>query len=279
MLSGLVATPTAAQEAPSDHRRGFFWANAWANHHTARPGGDGTFAMSGKRRMERMVRLIKRRDADVGVIVEMERVQVRAFLRAGGGRYAMVTGGTPGRGILDGVFYDTAAYRLVDSYRFRSWTKHGRRARVPVVFLDDRRTGQRIAVMAVHHAAFGSGAHWRERALRREIREVRRIRRAHGRAVTTFVGGDFNSTENAYCRMRKAGMRSPVPRARRCHDTPVGIDQLFGDRQARFSGYRRIVRRDITDHPAVYLARFRLAAPPVSAPGRSISEDAAAAPR
>lgn len=263
--------PGAAQDAPDDVRRGFFWANAWANHHTARAGGDGRFAMAGARRMERMVRLIHRRDADVGVLVEMERPQVRAFRRASAGRYAMVTGGTPGRGIYDGVFYDAGAYRLVDSYHFRSWTKHGRRARVPVVFLDDRRTGQRIAVMAVHHAAFGSGSRWRERALDREIAEIRRLRRTHGPGVTVFIAGDFNSTERAYCRMRKAGLRSPVRPAKRCENTPVGIDQLFGDRAARFSGYRRIVRPDITDHPAVYVARFRLAAPAVSAPGRGLS--------
>lgn len=270
LVAGLLVGGGASPAQAQDVTRGFFWANAWANHHTARPGGDGRHAMAGARRMARMVRLIDRRNADVGVIVEMELPQVRAFARAGGGRYAMVTGGT--RRIRDGVFYDTSAYRLVSSYHFLSWTKHGRRAKVPVVFLEDLANGRRLAVMGVHHAAFGAGARWREKALDREIAEIKRLKAAHGSGLSVFIAGDFNSIDRAYCRMRKAGMRSPVPPAKRCHHTPVSIDQLFGDRTVTFRHYRRIVQHTnlLTDHAAVYFARFTVP---------SISEGTAAARR
>ena len=261
LLTALVlplAGPDRAQAADpagggDQQQRTVFWANAWAARHTV----SGRPALTGARRMERMVHLIARNHADLGVLVELQRSQVRAFERTAGEDYEMVTGGT--RHTRDGVFFDPSAYRLVETSSFRSWTKHGKRTRVPVVLLADQATGRQLAVLAVHHAAYDGGVRWREKAMTREIAAIRELQRSHPGPLPVLVGGDFNSTTRAYCRMRRAGFVSPIRPRHGCQHTPVPIDQLFADRSVAFHRYRRIARvQRATDHPAVYLAKFTL---------------------
>lgn len=223
----------------------FFWANAWAAHHTAAPGG----AASGAHRMRRLVRLVHGGHVGLGTLAELEHSQISAFRRAAP-TYTLFTGG---RGMTDGVFWETGRYELVDAYRFRGFSYGGRHESVPVVVLRDRASAHLLAVIAVHNPR----DRWRDRALRRELQEVRRLRRTYDR-VSVFVAGDFNAGSSVACRARRLKLYSAGNR--HC-DGYVPIDQLLTDRHVTIHRYRRMagarVHR-ITDHPAVYSARFTI---------------------
>lgn len=254
--SAIAAGPTTGPAAPGDpagpgapgspaERRSatgrFLWANAWAAHHTAERGPS-----SGPQRMRRLVRLVKRHDVTLGALAELERPQIAAFRRTTSA-YRLVVGG---RGMTDGVFFDTRRYDVVDSYRFRGFYSHGRRVPVPVVVLEDGASGRRLALMAVHNP---TDARWRDRALGRELREVERLRRTHPGA-TVLIAGDFNARSAVGDRAARAGLVSAVERV---GGGPTPIDQLLLDEDVDLQGYRAIrpVSR-ITDHRAVYTTAF-----------------------
>ena len=250
-LASVLQPVTTARADESPHATGtFFWANAWAAHHTAARGG----AAPGAERMRRMVRLVKAGDVRLGALAEIEHSQVMAFRRAAP-TYALFTGG---RGNTEGVFWRTDSYDVVETYRFRGLTYGGRPSRVPVAVLRDERTGVLLAVMAVHNPR----DRWRDRALRRELREVRRLRRAYPGSISVFVAGDFNAGASVACRAHRVRLYSAGQR--RC-DGYAPIDQLLVDRHVRIRAYRRMagarVHR-ITDHPAVYRARFAIPTTP-----------------
>ena len=241
-----ASTGTTATNATAPATDGtFFWANAWAAHHTAAHG-----ARSGAARMRRLVRLVVPARVAVGALAEVERSQVATFRRSAPS-YRLLTGG---RGDTTGVFWDAGAYDLVERYTFRSFTYGGRRLRVPVAVLRHRSTDRRLAVISVHNPR----DRWRDRALGRELREVRRLRRAYAGRVSIFVAGDFNAGASVACRAHRAGLVSVGNRGCRRYSP---IDQLLVDRHVRVTGYRSISggRVDrITDHPAVYRARFAI---------------------
>jgi hypothetical protein len=257
LATGLQPVWTARADGAPRATGTFFWANAWAAHHTAARGG----AAPGAERMRRLVRLVHREGAHLGALAEIEHSQVAAFRRSARA-YSLYTAG---RGNTDGVFWLTDAYDVVDTYRFRSVTYGGRRSPVPVAVLRDRASGALLAVMAVHNPR----DRWRDRALRRELAEVRRLRRAHGRGISVFVAGDFNAGASVACRAHRTRLYSAGNR--RC-DGYVPIDQLLVDRHVRIRDYDRMTGsriHRITDHAAVYRARFAITHPAVpSGPGR-----------
>jgi endonuclease/exonuclease/phosphatase (EEP) superfamily protein YafD len=245
LVAGIPQEAHAASPAATTTVGTFFWANAWAAHHTAAHG-----ASSGPARMRRMVRLLERGHVDLGALAEVEHGQVVAFRRSAPA-YRIFTGG---RGATTAVFWDADAYELVDAYRFRSFTYGGRRVRVPVAVLRHRSTDRLLGVIAVHDPR----DRWRDRALGRELQEVRRLRRAHGGRLSVLVAGDFNAGASVACRAHRAGLYSVGNR--RC-GRHAPIDQLLVDRHVRASGYRSISRSragGVTDHPAVYRARFSI---------------------
>ena len=247
VLSGLLQTATPAHaDAPTRTTGEIFWANAWAAHHTAARGG----AASGAERMRRLVRLVTGAHLGLGALAEVERSQIEAFRRSAPS-YRLLVGG---RGTTDGVFWDTGAYELVDGYRFHGLTYGGRQVRVPVAVVRDRAHDRLLAVIAVHNPR----DRWNARAFGRQMAEVRRIRNAYGHRISVFVAGDFNSGAWTACRSHRARLFSAGHR--RC-DGSAPIDQLLVDRHVRISSYRRMdggrVDR-ITDHPAVYRARFTI---------------------
>jgi hypothetical protein len=251
LLTGLVLlAPTvpqaarAASAAPAGPTTGtFFWANAWAAHHTAAHG-----ATSGPARMRRLVRLVERAHLGLGVLAEVERPQSATFRRAAPA-YRLFTGG---HGNTNAVFWRADRYELVDTYRFRSFTYRGTRNRLPVVVLRDRASAAELAVIAVHNPRDG----WRARALRRELREVRHLRNAYGAQLRVFVAGDFNAGASVACAAHRARLYSAGNP--RCHGH-APIDQLLVDRRVGTSHYRSLSpsrHGRITDHPALYRVRF-----------------------
>jgi endonuclease/exonuclease/phosphatase (EEP) superfamily protein YafD len=251
LLSGPLAGAPASAMSPASAGQPrhtpttgtIFWANAWAAHHTSARG-----AMSGTDRMRRLVRVVRSSDVHLGALAEVERSQIASFRRAAPA-YELFVGG---RGTTDAVFWDRGSYEVVHAYRFRGLTYGGRRIPVPVAVLRDRSTDALLAVMAVHNPRDG----WRGRALGRELKEVRRIRGAYDGPVAVFVAGDFNAGSSVVCRARHARLYS-VGHRHHC-GSAAPIDQLLTDRDVHTRGYRPMSPRRITDHPAVYRARFSI---------------------
>jgi hypothetical protein len=248
-LSALATVPQqeapAAATEPTRSSGTFFWGNAWAAHHTA-PHGPS----SGAARMRRLVRLVVDSRAELGALAEIERRQIAAFRRAAHG-YRLFVGG---RGTTDGVLWRTSDYDLVEAYRFRGFSYGGRRVRVPVTVLSDRATGGLLAVMAVHNPR----DRWNARAYRRQMAEVRRLRRAYDHRISVFVAGDFNAGAWAACRAHRSRLFSAGHR--RC-DGWAPIDQLLTDRHVRIRRYRSLTGRRvdrITDHRVLYRTWFSL---------------------
>jgi endonuclease/exonuclease/phosphatase (EEP) superfamily protein YafD len=220
------------------------WGNAWAAHHTPPRG-----PRSGAERMRRLARLVTKGHIGLGTLAELERPQIRAFERAAP-TYRLLVGG---RGMTDGVFWRDETYELVADETFRGFTYGGRRVRVPVAVLRHRASGRLLGMMAVHNPL----DRWNARAFGRQLREVRRLRAAYG-GISVLLAGDFNARAPVACRARRAGLFSAGHR--RCRGW-VPIDQLLVERGTRISDYRRMSGRvvtRITDHPALYRARFRL---------------------
>lgn len=241
-----LATPAAHASEPGS----FFWANAWA----AYPWGAG--GRSGDARMDKMARLIRREAPGAGVLAELMPSQRQRFEHDLHGRYRLVVGTRTD--LTNAVFYDPTAYRLVGTRHFRSYYFGGERVREPVAILEDLQSAARVAVVAVHNPAdlFGrSNARWRSRALRAELAEVGRLRAA---GLPVLMAGDFNNAETVRRRLLTRGL-TPAATGR-----AVGIDQLFAAGPVQLSDYRAIrgpLVAAITNHRAVYTARFALETP------------------
>lgn len=251
LLVPLAASVIGTAPAQAAVPRTFFWANAWA----AYPWGAG--GATGQQRMDAMVGLIKRERPAAGVLAELMPSQWHRFERDAHGRYRLVVGSH--RGLTNGVFYDSSLYRQVSVRHFRSYYFGGQRVSEPVVVLEDRATAARVAVLAVHNPAdlFGrSNARWRDRALRAEAAEVRRLRAS---GLPVLMAGDFNTGEAARRYLQAHGIHA----ASAGHG--AGIDQLFADPSVTFDGYRPIRGGQVartTNHRVVYTARYLVPSPP-----------------
>jgi hypothetical protein len=227
LLASLVAT-SHANSAPIT--RTIFWANVQGASHTGRA--------SAITRMATMAAIIERRHADLGVLVECERSQRRAFLADTGGVFALVHNGP------NAVFWRKSVYRLVTHASLVVPYFGGHRWRIPIVRVQDRATHRFVRLIGVHNTA-STARHphqGRWRALD-EALEVRYINRHPGAHI--IIAGDWNTKRPGiavHTRLRRsAGL--------------LRIDAAFAVPERTLSSYRRIPTR-ATDHRAVYLAHI-----------------------
>lgn len=234
-----------------------FWANVGVDHlRHPRPAAA---------RARVVVGLMGSSHATLGLLAEASGPQVRALRRTAGGTLGVVTGSA--RSAATVVVYDTRAFRLDRTVRFRTVGYRGRPVRVPLVVLSDRATGARVAALAVHHPASntprGSQGRWQRVAWRRELGALRRLSAAYDGRISLFLGGDFN--ERSTCRLvARTGLVSPIGTVSSCPIARTRIDQLFADPTVRFDRYRTIRgggARQATDHAAVYSVAFTLRQP------------------
>lgn len=246
---------TGASPAPEHYE--FVWLNAWADHHT-RPGGDRAAAMDSGPRMRIVVRHLRRRHADLGVLAEVEQPQRHAFRRLAGPDYALVTSGNT---LDNAVYYRRSAFRLVSARTFTTYYLNGQRVRTPVVVLASRATGRRLAVIPVHSPAdvpaYGVQARWRQRNLAILTRRVGRL------ATPVVVAGDFNDETRSVCALTgaPAHLVSPLGPHRGCGRLVAPVDQLYASRSIGLDGYRRSSGprvRQATDHRHLYAVRISL---------------------
>lgn len=135
---------------------------------------------------------------------------------------------------------------------------------VPWVLLRDRRTGARFFVVTIHNSP-GNQERARDRATRKEIRLVKRLRRS-GKPV--FIVGDTNEHSEFFCKVGRAtSLRAPQggnPDARGCRkprNPRLLIDWIMGGGKVHFVRYSqrrsRMVRRASDHHYVQTTARVR----------------------
>jgi hypothetical protein len=235
----------AAAPAPAPVMREFFWMNALRSDHDAH-----ARATAGSR-MRTDVDHLRRGRVDFGVLAETAPDQRHDFRRLGGDTWALVTGGNT---IDNVVFYRRSALALVDREALTIRYVGGQRVRLAIPVLQDRATGNRVAVIPVHNPRQKVGP-WRRISLAREVAKVRQLRRRHP-AWEVVIAGDFNAEWTPACAFTHLGLDSLVATRHTCHRR-LPIDQMYATPGLRPHDYRG-VPTSATDHHREYHATLVL---------------------
>jgi hypothetical protein len=192
-----------------------------------------------------MASIIEQQRADLGVLVELESSQARAFIADTHGAYALVH---PIGDTRNSIFYRRAAFKLM-------WRSHltvpyfnGHPWRIPIARLCSRISHRCLRVIGVHNTAsthrFPHQGKWRAQDVDLEVRYINRHPKAH-----IVIAGDWNELHPGIA------MRTNLIRAGHI----ARIDAAFA-RQQHWSNYQRIIGPRVTratDHQAVYTAQLR----------------------
>lgn len=216
-------------------------------------------------RLRKFNKLLRWQRLSVVGLQEFQYPQRKLFFKMTGRRWAVSPNGRQPNEII----WKRSAWRKIRAGRFRVQYLHGQRKSMPYVLLQRTKTRKRAWFVNVHNPAAvrGSPAKHRKAAMRREMRQIRDLRKT-GHPVVFL--GDFNERRSAFCYVRKRGFRSSAggswkaSRKFPCRaPRDVRIDWIFGKGgKVRFGGHRvdvRPVRQKASDHPIVItsLPRFR----------------------
>lgn len=260
-----LGSPGSVDTTPPPTRFTVSSLNVLGSSHTR---GNGHYA-SGVHRARGLVKLLKKHDVDVVGFQEMQRDQMRRFVKLSHGRYHLFPGLR--RSEIDGensIAWRAADFKLVKANTVKISYFDGRKRQMPVIKLRSRANGSTAWFANFHNPASnretGRQGHWRKKAIHAEVRLANKLHRS-GRPV--FLTGDMNERDQVFCPMTG---RAPMQAARggtnrhgHCRpDNPWYVDWIFGSKQAAFSHYTedlsKLVRRT-TDHPMI-VSDVRIAA-------------------
>jgi len=233
--------------------------NVLGHSHTA-PGGDRCCAWADSRmRIRWATTLLRQHSVNVAGLQEFQPPQAREFHRLMGTGWGMYPGPRLGRWNVNGIVWRTDTWQLVVGRSYQIPYFHGHPAKMPVVLLSHRATGQQVWFTNHHNPAnaHGDASGWRARATRIEITQTRRL---IATGFPVVVTGDMNERDIFYCRFTSGvpGMHAAnggSNRAGNCRPPrPTQIDWILGSVPVRFSNYQT-VRTDLvrraSDHPLI----------------------------
>jgi endonuclease/exonuclease/phosphatase family metal-dependent hydrolase len=222
---------------------------------------DGRGGMrSGSARMKGTISSLRKHHVTVAGFQELEPKQAAAFRKKTGGRWAVV--GAPSR---SGKSTDTrnAVGFLKHDFSMLKQTSvaityfRGNRVNIPLVKLRSKKTGATFWVLNTHNPAdvHGNAAKWRAESLRRELKQIHRLR---NQGQTVLFTGDMNAKRDFFCKATRSkvlhsasggsvGKPCRYPKAN-------GIDWITGTRDVHFRNWRADTStrsRGISDHPLV----------------------------
>jgi alpha-tubulin suppressor-like RCC1 family protein/endonuclease/exonuclease/phosphatase family metal-dependent hydrolase len=199
---------------------------------------------------------LRNNQVDVAGVQEPDAGQLAALVDGSGGRYQSFPKPSAGDlGVEASIVWDVTRFALVDSGTVR--TQHmARKLPRPFVRLRDRATGREFWVFSIHNASNEHQAK-RNEAMRVQLAKVQELEED---GIPVFWVGDFNETTVAFCKIvRQTGLESPLggkvlPDGTCQRPRGLTIDQVYGSRAARWSGFLRdrppLVGLS-TDHPLV----------------------------
>ncbi len=248
------AAAAAAAAAGSPTRFTVSSFNVLGSSHTR---GRGGFA-SGVARSKGVARVVRKHSADVVGFQEMQRDQMRGFIRRTHKNFGLFPGLR--RREIDGensLAWRKSQFRLVSARTVNIPYFKGRKRQMPVIKLQSRATGTTAWFANFHNPAHKRYAKARKRAIRIEVRLARKL---HRTGLPVFITGDMNERERVFCPMTG---NAPMKAARGgshgaagCRaNNPWYVDWVFGSRKrVAFGHYKedtsRLVKRT-TDHPVI----------------------------
>jgi endonuclease/exonuclease/phosphatase family metal-dependent hydrolase len=222
-------------------------------------GGQKTGYADGAQRMKWAVQVLKRQDVDVVGLQEFQPQQYAKWMKKATNTYDI----WPGYLDTDGFLRNSIAWRK-DMFRLVSstWVKlpyfKGDVLRMPVVLLQNIKTGQQFYVMNFQNPADvrGNASKWRLQGQRVQIALVNQLRASNNLPI--IWTGDMNAKQQVFCRVTaQAGMvaASGGYRDATTCQPPSGmvVDWIFGS-GVTFKKYEQIRDKKIartTDHHLV----------------------------
>ncbi|HEX2895384.1 MAG TPA: peptidoglycan DD-metalloendopeptidase family protein [Marmoricola sp.] len=229
--------------------------NTLGSSHTTSSGKEPAKG-SGPQRTVGVLELLNQYDVDVVGLQEFQRPQYNEFTRLAGSDYELFSadGDTE-----NAIAWNPTRFRLVSSGTFPVPYFGGHTRQMPIVQLEDQRTGQHAIFVNVHNPAdtmrFPNQGIYRAEAIQREIAMIGRLEQQLGLPV--ILTGDLNDRHDAFCALgqalsiNSAGGGSAEP----CRPPPnAGIDWILGTHGVQFSAYQRDesdLAQRTSDHPFV----------------------------
>lgn len=225
-----------------------------------RPSGKAPDLPDGEVRLRRSMPWLYQHGVSVVGFQEMQQSQYDTFRALAGDRWGSYS---DQEDTENAIAWRTKDWRLV-SARTVPVPYFVNERPMPLVVLENKRTGQRFAMLNVHNPAntreFGDREERRFAALRKEIRLLRHL---DERGIALVFTGDLNDREQAFCDLTAGGLMHSASGgvAEPCEPPqPPQIDWIFGNDPVRFDDYvvdERPRATGMSDHPMV-LAQVRL---------------------
>jgi murein DD-endopeptidase MepM/ murein hydrolase activator NlpD len=229
--------------------------NTLGSSHTTASGKEPNKA-SGPDRTRGVLELLNQYDVDVVGLQEFQRPQYETFSRLAGSDYDLFSA----RGDTENaIAWNPTRFRMVSSGTFPIPYFDGHVRQMPIVQLEDHRTGQHAIFINVHNPAdtsrFPDQGAYRAEAVQREIAMIGRLEQQLGLPV--ILTGDLNDRQDAFCALGQAlsmgsasgGSAEPCRPPRN-----AGIDWILGTQGVQFSAYQRDesdLAQRTSDHPFV----------------------------
>jgi murein DD-endopeptidase MepM/ murein hydrolase activator NlpD len=230
--------------------------NTLGSSHTTASGKEPNKA-SGPDRTRGVLELLNHYDVDVVGLQEFQRPQYETFSRLAGNDYELFSaqGDTE-----NAIAWNPSRFRLVSSGTFPIPYFDGHMRQMPIVQLEDLRTGQHTIFINVHNPAdtrrFPNQGAYRAQAVQREITVIGGLEQEPGLPV--ILTGDLNDRRDAFCAfgrnlsMSSASGGSAAPRCQTSANP--GIDWILGTQGVQFAAYERDqseLAQRTSDHPFV----------------------------
>jgi hypothetical protein len=263
-------TPVVAPVAAVPLQVGSF--NVLGSSHTDGTHPERTGWRGSRPRIRDAGALFVARGLDVVGVQEFQPKQQAAFRETYGSSYDFVVGAGAGR--PNGVIWRRSRFALVATDMVSVPYFWGKPTPMPLITLQDRRTGRDLMVLSVHNPAdsHGNAQRWRNAATARELTTLSALRAAHPGTPVLWLG-DMNDRTTFFCAATAGGVFHAAAGgsndALGCAMPPyAGIDWVLGSANLAFTGWTvdlSTKERGISDHPMVF-ATAVLGSQPTVAP-------------
>ena len=253
---GAAAPKESAASAPTRDAFNVATFNVLGGGHTRGRGG----MRSGAARMKGTISLMRKHHVTLAGFQELEGRQATAFRKRTKGKWGLV--GAPSRSgrttdNRNAIAFYKRDFSLLKKTSIAITYFHGNRVNIPLLKLRSKTNGKAFWILNTHNPAdvHGSAAKWRAESVRRELKQIHRLR---SQGQTVLFTGDMNGKQDFFCRATRSGKlhsASGGSSGKKCrYPSKNGIDWVLGTRDVRFAKWRADTStrgRGISDHPFV----------------------------